>query len=65
MAKVLYMWFTKLTLLKFGLKFMLPQPLENQPQVIFMLMFSGTKYKYIIKVHKYKFINMLSHDTIH
>ena len=50
MAKVLYTWFTKLTLLKFGLQLMLPQLLENKPQMIFMLMFSGTEHKYIIQV---------------
>ena len=65
MAKVLYTWFTKLTLLKFGLKLMLSQLLENKPQMIFMLMFSGTKHKYIIQVHKHKVINVLTHDTIH
>ena len=65
MAKVLYTWFTKLTLLKFGLKLMLPQSLENKPQMIFMLMFSGTEHKYIIQVHKHKVINVLPHNTIH
>ena len=59
MAKVLYMWFTKLALVKFGLQFMLPQSLENRPQMIFMLMFSRTEHKYIIQVHKYKAINVL------
>ena len=65
MAKVLYTWFTKLTFLKFGLKLMLSQSLKNKPQMIFMLMFSGTKHKYIIQVHKHKVINVLAHDTIH
>ena len=65
MAEVLNMWFTKLTLLKFGLKLILPQLLENKPQMIFILMFSGTKHKYIIQVHKHKVINVLPHDTIH
>ena len=59
MAKVLYMWFTKLTLLKFGLQLMLPQSLENRPQMIFMFMLSGTEHKYIIQVHKHKVINVL------
>ena len=48
MAKVLYTWFAKLTLLKFSLQFVLPQSPENKPQRIFMLMFSGTEHKYII-----------------
>ena len=65
MAKVLYTWFTKLTLLKFGLELVLSQLLENKPQMIFMLMFSGTEHKYIIQVHKHKVINVLPHDTIH
>ena len=65
MAKVLYTWFTKLTLLNFGLKLMLPQSLENKPQMIFMLMFSGTEQKYIIQVHEHKVINLLPHNTIH
>ena len=65
MAKVLYMWFTKLTFLKFGLELMLPQSLENMPQMIFMLMYSGTEHKYIIQVHKHQVINVLPHDTIH
>ena len=65
MAKVVYTWLTKLTLLKFGLQLMLPQSLENKPQMIFMLMFSGTEHKYIIQVHKHKVINILPHDTIH
>ena len=64
MAKVLYTWFTKLTLLKFGLQLMLPQSLENKPHMIFMLMFSGTEHKYIIQVHKDKVINVLPHKTI-
>ena len=33
--------------------------------MIFMLMFSGTEYKYIIQVHKHKVINLLPHNTIH
>ena len=65
MAKVLYMWFTKLTLLKFGLQLILPKPIENKPQMIFMLMFSGTEHKCIIQVHKYKVINVFPHNTIH
>ena len=65
MAKVLYMWFTKLTLLKFGLELMLPKSLENKSQMIFMLMFSGAEHKYIIQVHKHKVINVLPHNTIH
>ena len=65
MAKVLYTWFTKLTLLKFGLELMLPQPLENKSQMIFMLIFSGTEHKYIIQVHKHKIINVLSYNIIH
>ena len=54
--------FTKLTLFKFGLELVIPQ---NKPQMIFMLMFSGTEHKYIIQVHKHKVINVLLHDTIH
>ena len=65
MAKVLYTWFTKLTLLKFALQLMLSQLLENKPQMIFMLTFSGTKHKYIIQVHKHKVINVLSYNIIH
>ena len=65
MAKVLDTWLTKLTLLKFGLKLIVPQSLEYRPQMICMLMFSGTKHKYIIQVHKHKVINVLSHNTIH
>ena len=65
MAKVLYMWFTKLTLLKFGLQLMLPQLLENKPQMIFMLMFNATEHKYTIKVDQYKVINILPHNIIH
>ena len=65
MAKVLYTWFTKLTLLKLGLQLMLPQSLENMPQMIFMLMFSGTNHKYIIQVNQYKVINVLPHNTIY
>ena len=52
MAKVLYTWFTKFTLLKFGLKLMLPQLLENKPHMIFVLLFSGTEHKYIIQKDK-------------
>ena len=59
------MWFTKLTFLKFGLQLMLPQSLENKPQMISMLIFSGTEHKYIIQVHKEKVINVLSYNTIH
>ena len=44
---------------------MLPQFLENKPQMIFMLMFSGTEHKYIIQIHKHKVINILAHDTIY
>ena len=44
---------------------MLPQLLENKPQMIFMLMFSGTEHKYIIQVYQNKFINVLPHYTIH
>ena len=65
MAKVLYTWFNKLTLLKFGLELVLSQSLENKPQIVFMLMFSGTEYKYIIQIHKHKVINLLPHNTIH
>ena len=65
MAKLLHTWFTKLTLLKFGLELIFSQLLENKPQMIFMLIFSSTKHKYIIQVHKWKFINVLSYDTIH
>ena len=65
MAKVLYTWFTKLTLLKFSLELMLPQSLENKPHMFFMLMFNRTEHKYIIQVHKYKVINVLPHNTIH
>ena len=65
MAKVFYMWFTKLTLLKFSLELVLSQSLENKPQIIFMVMFSGTEHKYIIQVHKHKVIKVLPHDTIH
>ena len=53
------MWFTKLTLLKFGLELVLSQSLENKSQMIFMLNFSGTEHKYIIKIHKHKVINVL------
>ena len=65
MAKVLYTWFTKLTLLKFGLQLMLPQLPENKLQMIFMLMFSGTEHKYIIQVDQHKVINALPHNTIY
>ena len=44
---------------------MLPKLLENKPQVIFMLMFSGTEHKYIIQVDQHKLINLLPHNTIH
>ena len=64
-AKVLYTWFTKLTLLKFGLQLMLPQSLENKPQMIFMLMFSGTEHKYIIQVDQHKVIIVLPYNAIH
>ena len=65
MAKVLYTWFTKLTLLKFGLQLILPQLLEYKPQMIFRFMFSGTEHKYVIQVDQYKVINLLPHNTIH
>ena len=65
MAKVLWTWFTKLTLLKFSLELLLSQLLENKPQMSFMLMYSGTEHKYIIQVDKHKIINVLPHDTIH
>ena len=65
MAKVLYMWLTKLTLLRFGLQLVLPQSLENKPQMIFMLIFSGTEHKYIIQVDQHKVINVLPHNIIH
>ena len=65
MAKVLYTWFTKLTLHKFSLQLMLPQSLENKPQMIFMLMFSGSEHKYIIQVDQHKVINVLPHKTFH
>ena len=63
MAKVLYTWFTKLILLKFGLELMLPKSLENKSQMIFMLLFSGTEHKCIIQVHKHKVINLIPHKT--
>ena len=63
MAKVLFTWFTKLTLPKFGLKLMLPQALEKKFQMIFMLMFTGTEQKYIIQVHKHKVIYILPHKN--
>ena len=44
---------------------MLPQSLENKPQIIFMLMFSGTEHKYIIQEHKHEVINIYPHNTIH
>ena len=65
MAKVLYSWFTKLILLKFGLELMLPKSLDNKSQMIFMLPFSGAEHKYIIQVHKHKVINVLPHSIIH
>ena len=65
MAKVLHTWFTKLILLKFGLQLMLPQLLENNPQMIFMLMFSGTEYKHIIQVDQHKVINVVPYNTIY
>ena len=65
MAKVIYKWFTKLTLLKLGLQLMLPQSLENKPQIVFMLMFSGTEHKYIIQVDQHKVIIVLPHNAIH
>ena len=65
MAKVLYTWFTTLTLVNLGLQLILPQSLENKPHMIFMLIFSGTEHKYIIQVNKHKFINILPHNTIH
>ena len=64
MAKVLYTWFTKFTLLKFGLQPILPQSLENKPQMIFMLNFSGTEHKYIIQVYQHKVINLLHRNII-
>ena len=60
MAKVLYTWFTKLTLLKFGLELVLSQSLENKPHMVFMFMFSGTEHKYIFQVYKHKVTNILS-----
>ena len=33
--------------------------------MIFMLMFSGAEYKYIIQVYKNKVISVLPHNTIH
>ena len=65
MSKVLYTWFTTITLLKFGLQLILPQSLESKPQMIFILMFSGTEYKYIIQVDQHKVINLLPHNIIH
>ena len=44
---------------------MLPQLVKNKPQMIFMLMFSGTEYKYIIQVDQYKVISVLPHNIIH
>ena len=44
---------------------MLPQLLENKPQMIFMLRFNGTEHKYIIQVNQYKVINMIPHNTIY
>ena len=65
MAKVLYTWFTKLAFLKFGLQLMLHQLLENRPQMIFMLMFSGTEHKYIIQEDQHKVIKVIPHNTIY
>ena len=65
MAKVLYTWFIKLRFLRFGLQLMLPQLLENKPQMIFMLMFSRTEHKYIIQVDQHKVANVLPYNTIH
>ena len=65
MAKVLNTWFTKLTLLKFGLELVLSHSLENKPQMSFMLMFSSTEHQYVIQVYKHKVINVLSHGTIY
>ena len=65
MAKILYTWFTKLTLLKFSLELILPQSLENKFQIIFKLLFSGAEHKYIIQVDQYKVINVLPHNIIH
>ena len=65
MAKVIYTWFTKLTLLKFGLQFKLAQLQKNKPQMIFVLMFSRTEEKYIIQVDQHIVINVLPHSTIH
>ena len=65
MANVLYTWFNKLTLFKFGLKLMLPQLLEKKSQMIFMPIFSRAEHKYIIQIHKHKVINVLPHNTIH
>ena len=65
MAKVLYTWFIKLTLLKFGLEFLLPRSLENKAQMIFILMFNGTEHNYFIQVDQHKVINVLPHNTIH
>ena len=48
MAKALYTWFGKLTLLEFGLELMLPQFLDNKPQMMYMLMFSSAEHKYVI-----------------
>ena len=44
---------------------MLPKPLGNKSQMIFMLLVSETEHKYIIQVHKYKVINVFPHNTIH
>ena len=65
MAKVLYMWFAKLTLLKVDMQLMLPQSLENKAQMIFILMFSGTEHNYIIQVDQHKFIYVLPYNAIH
>ena len=65
MAKLLYTWFGKLTFHEFGLELVLPQFLENKPQRMLMLIFSGAEHKYIIQVHQHKAINILSRDTVH
>ena len=44
---------------------MLPQLLENKPQMIFMLIFSITEHKYIIQVNQHKVINVLLNYTSH
>ena len=47
------------------MQLMLPQSLENKPQMIFMLIFSGTEHKYIIQVNKNKVINVFPHKTVY